>query len=178
MNPNSITAVPIPSSYWVRPSQFLAGEYPGAKQEAEAQQKVQQFLQSGVGFFLDLTCDQELAPYAHFLQTAGSAQPVISHNRFPIQDMDIPTIDAMIASLDAIDDALAQNLLVYVHCWGGIGRTGTVVGCYLVRHGMNGGEALAEIKRLRTQLPFLDRIRSSPETSAQRRMVLNWQNGQ
>ena len=24
---------------------------------------------------------------------------------------------------------------VYVHCWGGVGRTGTVVGCYLVRQG-------------------------------------------
>ena len=23
---------------------------------------------------------------------------------------------------------------VYVHCWGGVGRTGTVVGCWLVRH--------------------------------------------
>ena len=33
---------------------------------------------------------------------------------------------------------------VYVHCWGGIGRTGTVVGCWLVRHGMTGDEALAE----------------------------------
>lgn len=175
---DSTTAVPIPSSYWVRPGQFLAGEYPGAKQEAEAQQKVQGFLQSGVRFFLDLTCDNELAPYSHLLQGASPAQPGVSHNHFPIRDMAVPTTDAMIATLDAIDDALARNLLVYVHCWGGIGRTGTVVGCYLVRHGMSGGEALAEIKRLRTQLPFLDRIRSSPETSAQRRMVLNWQNGQ
>ena len=34
---------------------------------------------------------------------------------------------------------------VYVYCWGGIGRTSTAVGCWLVRHGMTGDEALAEI---------------------------------
>ena len=34
---------------------------------------------------------------------------------------------------------------VYVHCWGGIGRTGTTVGCWFVRHGRTGDQALAEI---------------------------------
>jgi protein-tyrosine phosphatase len=80
--------------------------------------------------------------------------------------------------VNAIDAALDNKQVVYVHCWGGIGRTGTVVGCYLVRHGMTGQEALAEIKRLRRNLPFTDRIRSSPETDAQKQMVLNWKNGQ
>ena len=31
---------------------------------------------------------------------------------------------------------------MYLHCWGGVGRTGTVVGCWLVRHGRTGDEAL------------------------------------
>lgn len=34
--------------------------------------------------------------------------------------------------------ALAAGQTVYVHCYGGIGRTGTVVGCWLVRHGLSG----------------------------------------
>ena len=37
--------------------------------------------------------------------------------------------------LDAIDDQLENGGNVYVHCWGGKGRTGTVVGCWLIRHG-------------------------------------------
>jgi protein-tyrosine phosphatase len=176
MNSNSTMAVPIPSSYWVLPGRFLAGEYPGAKAEAEAQQKVQQFLQSGVGFFVDLTCENELSPYAHHLQ--GDSSATVSHHRFPIRDFNIPTIEEMIATLDAIDTALGKKQVVYVHCWGGIGRTGTVVGCHLVRHGMSGQGALAEIKRMRRNIPLTDRIRSSPETSAQRQMVLNWKNGQ
>ncbi|WP_374108489.1 hypothetical protein [Nostoc sp. XA010] len=34
--------------------------------------------------------------------------------------------------LPPIDRALNGQEKVYVHCWGGIGRTGIVVGCYLV----------------------------------------------
>ena len=47
--------------------------------------------------------------------------------------------------LDAIDAALRDGKTVYVHCWGGVGRTGTVIGCWLVRHGKTGDEALSQI---------------------------------
>ena len=40
----------------------------------------------------------------------------------------------MLAVLDAIDIALCEGHGVYIHCWGGVGRTGTVVGCWLKRH--------------------------------------------
>ena len=36
--------------------------------------------------------------------------------------------------LDAIDRGIARGHAVYVHCWGGKGRTGTVVGCHLIRN--------------------------------------------
>ena len=45
--------------------------------------------------------------------------------------------------LDDVDAALADGGAVYVHCWGGIGRTGTVVGCWLVRHGLDDGDPIA-----------------------------------
>lgn len=32
--------------------------------------------------------------------------------------------------------------MVYLHCWGGIGRTGTIVGCWLARNGFPGKAAL------------------------------------
>jgi protein-tyrosine phosphatase len=70
---------------------------------------------------------------------------------------------------------LEQGETAYVHCYGGIGRTGTVIGCYLVRHGMSGKEALAEIAHLRQVTP-VDWV-TSPETRAQRQMVWNWSPG-
>jgi len=74
--------------------------------------------------------------------------------------------------LDTLDEALQAGHVVYVHCWGGIGRTGTVVGCYLVRHGFTGEEALQRIACWVAGTPKAHR--PSPETAEQRRMVLDW----
>lgn len=49
----------------------------------------------------------------------------------------------------SIREATAQGG-VYVHCWGGIGRTGTVVGCLLVDGGLSADDALARIDELRS----------------------------
>ena len=86
--------------------------------------------------------------------------------------MGTPTLGEMVGILDTIDAALNAGHTIYVHCYGGIGWTGTVVGCFMVRHGISGAEALNEIAHLRQGTP--DGWKSSPETKAQREMVLNW----
>ena len=73
--------------------------------------------------------------------------------------------------LDVIDASLDEGKKVYVHCLAGIGRTGTVVGCWLVRHGRTGEQALAQITNWRLQAYLHP---SSPETPWQRDYVLNW----
>lgn len=163
---------PIPECYWVRPGALLAGEYPGHLDALEAQAKVRRLVAAGVTCFLDLTEDGELIPYEPLLQAKGPEAPALEYRRIPIRDMDTPTVETMRAILDLIDARIAAGHVVYVHCWGGIGRTGTVVGCYLVRDGMAGPEALAEITRLRKDTP--DGWVASPQTTAQRRMVLTW----
>src|SRR6476661_8703202 len=59
-----------------------------------------------------------------------------SCQRFAIPDVSVPSEPLMRATLDHIDAELAANRGVYVHCFGGIGRTGTVIGCWLLRHGL------------------------------------------
>ena len=44
--------------------------------------------------------------------------------------------------LDRIDAALGEGQKVYVHCWGGSGRTGTIVGCWIRRHALAGHESV------------------------------------
>jgi protein-tyrosine phosphatase len=79
--------------------------------------------------------------------------------------------------LDEIDRSLARDLPVYVHCWGGKGRTGTVVGCYLARHGIaTGKSALDKINELRRNVPNWNE--PSPETRQQCEMVALWQIGE
>ena len=89
--------------------------------------------------------------------------------------MGTTTIPHMTRILDDIDAALAKGEGVYVHCWGGIGRTGTVVGCWLVRHGLDRGDAIRTIEELRRLV--LDSFMPSPQTTAQRAMVTTWKPG-
>jgi protein-tyrosine phosphatase len=81
----------------------------------------------------------------------------------------------MMRILDTLDGVLTAGHVVYLHCWGGIGRTGTVVGCHLVRRGMTGEQALAAIARMRQDTP--DESKVSPETPDQTRLVLRWSAG-
>jgi len=176
--PGSLESIPppIPDAYWVIPGRLLAGEYPGARQEAEARQKVRRFLDAGITFFLDLTQEGELAPYAPLLkEEAAARQMAVEHHRAPIPDLGTPTPDEVTRILDTIDAALEAGHRVYVHCWGGVGRTGVIVGCYLVRRGLTGLQALAEIERLRAGTP--DAYRASPETPEQRARVRDWPEG-
>jgi protein-tyrosine phosphatase len=168
--------LPIPDSYWVQPGKLLAGEYPGARSRYEARQKLARFLHARITYFVDLTEEGELATYADLLaEEAAAAGVEVIHDRAPIPDLGAPTEAQVAAILDRIDTAVASGHRVYVHCWGGIGRTGTIVGCYLVRHGMSGEQARAEIARLRCGTP--DAGRPSPETPEQCERVRGWQPG-
>ena len=54
---------------------------------------------------------------------------------------------------DEIVNAIRESTergVVYVHCWGGIGRTSTVAGCLLVDSGLDADAALADITRRRS----------------------------
>jgi protein-tyrosine phosphatase len=129
----------------------------------------------GITFFLDLTeqGEKQLRPYHALLRQQARAEGrVVQYTRMPIPDFGTPTADQMRHILDLLDGALAEEYAVYLHCYAGIGRTGTVVGCFLVRHGWSGQQALDEIVALRRGLD--PNGQPSPITPAQRAMVLNW----
>ena len=167
---------PIPDSYWVIPGQFCAGEYPGTLEAAKTRAKLRRFLDAGIDCFVDLTEANELLPYVPLLNEEAAARgQTVEHVRVPVRDLSTPSEATVTRLLDLLDARLAAGRRVYLHCWGGIGRTGTIVGCYLVRHGMNQSQALAEIARLRAGTP--DAHKSSPETEEQIRRVRGWRPG-
>jgi protein-tyrosine phosphatase len=161
---------PLPGTYWVTPGKLLAGPYPAPWYgRDDAREYLRQMLAAGVTFFLDLTEEDEVSSYTLDLLTEARAQEIEAHHhRMAIRDMDVPDDEFMVQILNALDAALDEGHTVYVHCLGGIGRTGTVVGCHLVRQGMEGQAALDEIVRLR------DGHTDSPQTPAQFRMVREW----
>jgi hypothetical protein len=172
-NPN----LPIPESYWVVPGKFLAGEYPIGhyKSDDEARRRLDSFLEAGFNTFINLTAPDELPPYDPFLREQAKIYGIeIQHARFAIGDFGLPTQKGMRATLDAIDSALNNGRKVYLHCWAGVGRTGTTVGCYLVRHGMSGPDALRQIAEWWQSVPKHERFKRSPETNEQMAFILGW----
>jgi hypothetical protein len=176
MNRAPDPAGPIADSYWVKPGHLAAGEYPGDRDPDRARDKLRSFVRAGVTLFLDLTEEGELDPYEPLLHAeAARLGRSAKHQRMPIRDLGVADEAGMVAILDLLDRALASGEVVYVHCFGGIGRTGTVVGCYLARHGTPGKVALEQISSWRSGTP--DGRRQSPETADQWSMVCDWAAG-
>jgi protein-tyrosine phosphatase len=86
--------------------------------------------------------------------------------RYPVVDISLPRDRMTFRSLiDSIrQDLLAGSTLV-VACLGGIGRTGTAVGCLLVDSGLSGEEAIALVRSTRP---------GSIERPAQEAFVRGW----
>ena len=170
-----MTDQPIPESYWVEENRFLAGEYPGGHNPEITRRRMDSFLKAGINTFLDLTQPHELVPYETILNEQASIHGMNTfYHRFSIHDHSIPSHETMIAILNTMDDALNAGHGVYVHCWGGVGRTGVVVGCYLVRHGHKNEQALNLVTQLYKTRPYNSHFPMSPETKEQIQFVLNW----
>ena len=167
---------PTPESYWVEPGRFLAGEYPGSRLDLEMEERLVSFLDAGIETFIDLTQVGEREPYQPVLFSLAERFPTltVSHQRFPIPDFNLPSITEMKTILDAIDGSLSHGHPIYLHCWGGVGRTGTVVGCYLVRRGLSGPQALRQLARWWAGVPKHVFFPHSPETGSQVQFVLDW----
>ena len=132
--------MPMPAHYAVTEG-LIAGAYPGTPRPSRASSAAASRCSS-----TSPTHPTRSMATSHLLDGARR----IAH---PIPDMGTPTAGHVIQILDDIDTVRADGGTVYVHCWGGIGRTGTVIGCRLVRHGLDGGDAIARIAELRREIP-------------------------
>jgi protein-tyrosine phosphatase len=159
----------------VEPGRLLAGEYPGQYTSDSTRRRIDALLESGFDTFIDLTRPNETVPYHRLLLEEAKLYEVrVERHSFPIGDFGLPTPAGMRSILDAIDAALENGRKIYLHCWGGIGRTGTTVGCYLVRRGMTGDEALRQLAKWWQGVPKSRIHQRSPETYEQAQFVREW----
>ena len=65
-------------------------------------------------------------------------------------DMGVPEFDDLVSSVDFIHERLVNNEPVMVHCLAGLGRTGTILACYLIKHEkMSSDDAITKIRKQR-----------------------------
>lgn len=147
-----------------------AGSHIGLQSQADTIAHIAWLVQHDIHCIIDLTShDDQLPSYRDVLQ--GEA-PHIRHEQFPIIDGSVPSEVQMVAILQAIDTAVVQGEGVYIHCWGGFGRTGMVVACWYKRTEQHGAAALKRVQQARHAIKS---SRPSPDYSAQVSFVLRWQ---
>ena len=155
---------PLFQSYYLGERNIYAGEYPGDKYGEKAEAKIKQMTHFGVRHYIDLTEEGELVPYAHLLPKDAT------YTRFPIRDCGIPSsLDAVEVLLNHIRElSKRDDGYVYIHCWGGVGRTGTIVACYLAKESFE-----TTMKNLRYQFSEMPKSahRVTPDTKEQENFI-------
>jgi protein tyrosine/serine phosphatase len=180
--PLATCPAPQPRTYWIIEDLLLGGAYAGHPDPRDHQQRLEGLFKAGVRTIVNPMevdeVNQTGKPFVRyedlFSAIATEAGQRANCLRFPIVDGHVTTVESMRNILDAIDCSIENQRTVYVHCFGGMGRTGTVVSCWLRRHGY---ATRADVFDVLQTLRNADVARASwtvPENDTQRRFVLEW----
>ena len=161
---------PLPNTYWVIKDLLLAGEYPGDLVPENAEKKVNTLLDIGIKHFIDLTKKKELIPYSGLLY-----QKDATYERLAFNDNEVPPHPTWThIILNKIDKYIHDDgEPTYVHCYGGAGRTGLIIGCWLTRHGFTGDQAIDRVAKWWSWVEKAHRL-SSPATDEQMQYIYDW----
>ncbi|MEN6624640.1 MAG: dual specificity protein phosphatase family protein [Candidatus Sumerlaeia bacterium] len=97
--------------------------------------------EKGIRAILSLTEEPlELAPLREF---------GFEYQHLPIEDFTAPTQEQVEQAVRFIDRQIERNQGALVHCRAGIGRTGTILACYLVSRGLEPSQAIDVVRESR-----------------------------
>jgi hypothetical protein len=181
-SPAATPNLPLPHTWWAVPGRWLCGPFPGDRDPNHAALRIGTLLDAGIRAFINLQDEDEtnadgqyFLPYRNLARRLAKERELgeLFYLRCPVRDMDVPDARMMAWLLDQINALLAAEHPIYLHCWGGHGRTGTAVGCWLMEHLDDKRQVFQELKRMRQHDPYLGTFRC-PQTQDQERFVRRW----
>nr|MDO8111596.1 protein-tyrosine phosphatase family protein [Candidatus Sigynarchaeota archaeon] len=156
----------------------MAGPHPGGVFEPAPLNIAQLFFNCNIRHFVDLTDKGEYGPYIPAWEKVDGmeARDAFTYKQFSITDFTVPVPELAKKVLDYIDSTISEGRgAVYVHCYAGVGRTGTIVGIFLARHGIAEGTGVAlKIEELRASTRKSQYYYGSPQSHAQFKMIKDW----
>jgi len=126
--------------------------------------EVADWKRAGIGGVLSLLEPQEETDLGLCDEAAEVRGHGLEFSSFPIPDRNVPASEArLVRILEELDRKLAGGKNVLVHCRQGVGRTGLVAACLLVKKGISPGAAIEKISAVRGV--------EIPETEEQREWI-------
>ena len=165
--------MPTSENYWVIKNILMAGSYPLRNTKSNNRIRAS-VLKQKFDVFINLMQEDEKDHDGEYFEDYKS---FINYDatiiRMPIKDMDIPTPFQTMKLIKTIDRFINDNKKIYLHCWGGLGRTGTIVGCYLIEKKLaNKSNVFSKINELKAN-SILAKF-NSPQTEEQKEFIINW----
>jgi len=192
--PAASMAGPTPWSNWVIPGLVIAGAYPASLDDAETERILTTLLELGINTFVCLQAEVNinipdiswrsghgLRPYIRDAQRLLSRARDTCNPRIGQQKIDflhLPIIDGNVTTDSAVTklavdccERVLRGEKLYIHCWGGHGRTGTLVAIMLGRlYGLPYTSALRYTQAYHDTRVYPQGVRS-PQTPVQRAQV-------
>ena len=120
---------------WVETGRVLACAYPRRDAALTA------LAEQGVSVLINLH------ERAH--EPARLARHGLTEVHLPVKDFTPPSPEELDRGVAVIHEAIAADRRVAVHCGGGLGRTGTLLACYLVDRGFSAEAAIDRVRKAR-----------------------------
>ncbi|KAG1663284.1 hypothetical protein FOA52_006325 [Chlamydomonas sp. UWO 241] len=180
---------PTKESNWLIPGRVLAGGYPASSDDAEMSAILRALLDAGVTTFVCLQAEVDsdglsvcsagvwatagLRPYLPRVRALAEAtsRPPPSFLHMHVADGHVGGDAETLCLADACCERLACGEVLYIHCWGGHGRTGTLAALLLGRlYGLPLAAALRHVQSYHDTRVNPAGARS-PQTAVQRAQV-------
>lgn len=118
--------------------------------ERDLEADVDALLDQNVTHILTLVGNEELEQYGVPELPERLVQAGLNHLQLPILDQKACGVSQAEEAIAWIQNALGEGGNVVIHCVGGLGRSGMIAACFMIRMGLDANIAIAEVRRARS----------------------------